>query len=535
MFIKIIPHLVIGLIFFILTLTQQYLFYFFKNLPIVWLPVGKYFAIYFFLLAATFTTKNLRIIFLSFILFLNFFQMAHLSYFGTQILPSEIALLFTQLHEISGTLFVELHHVFIPLFFTIIPIIVGIITLKKFPPQYKSKIVSVIFCLYFIYNPLRTYFTGNTWGRQPSTRELSGMNLYLALSYFSGKILPNKILGNKKNNPKNSSTNLVINDLKESDWDNIIFILGESLSPHQMSLFGHEKNTTPFLSSQVNNPDFFHTIGLAGGVSTDISVAFLMNLSFGEAGSLKASTGEHCLFKLAKQKKFSTHFFSIQSSDQLRYISPYLCSSYLDTYKSLEDISPETADHQSADDKALLPELNKIIGNNSKQFILLHQRGSHAPWEVRSIKENRRFPHNDKINHYNNSVVEFDIFMQKLSSVLKSSNKKSLVIYMSDHGEALGQEGHWGHGRLNKYSFEVPVLIMSFNKNLPDNSKLIPKYVPHFNLALFMANELGFSPNHSFLEPPQDYEIFGNDIDGFAGRAKISFGTDNTYDFKVID
>lgn len=532
---KIIPHLIISFIFFVLTLSQQYLFYFLKELPIVWLPIGKYIGLFIFFVAGSFITKNFRIIFLSLILFLNFFQMAHLSYFGTQILPSEIALLFTQLHEISGTLFVELNHILIPMIFTLTPITIGIICLKKFPLNYSSKIITAIFCLYLLYNPLRTYFTGNTWGRQPSTRELSGMNVYLALSYFSGKILPNKIFGNKKANPVNTSTNLVINDLKESEWDNIIFILGESLSPHHMSLFGYQRDTTPFLLSQLKNPDFFHTIGLSGGVSTDISVAFLMNLSFGEAGSLKSSTGQHCLFKLAKQKKFSTHFLSIQSSQQLRYISPYLCSSYLDTYKSLEDISPETTDHQSADDKALLPEFNKIIQNNSKHFIILHQRGSHAPWEVRSAKENQRFPHNNKINHYNNSVVEFDIFMQKISAILKSSPRKSLVIYVSDHGEALGQEGHWGHGRLNRYSFEVPVLVMSFNKNLPSNTKLIPKHVPHFNLALFMATELGLSPQHSFFEAPKDYEIFGNDIDGFAGRAKISFGENGTYDFKVIE
>jgi len=29
--------------------------------------------------------------------------------------------------------------------------------------------------------------------------------------------------------------------------------------------------------------------------------------------------------------------------------------------------------------------------------------------------------------------------------------------------------------------------------------------------------------------------IYGNDIDGFAGKAEILFKPDNTYDFKVID
>lgn len=536
MFKKLSRHAAVAFIFLFLTLGQQYLFYYVKNLPIIWLTPGKYFGIFAFLFAATFIRSfALKLWFLGFVFFLNFFQMAHLSYFGTQILPSEIYLLFTQMGEIKGTLLVEFEHVLIPLIFTLVPTLVGYKVLKKITDLYFTSVIGFLFIVYLIYNPVRTLVTGNTWGRQPSTRELTGMNVYLAFSYFTGRILPKKLFDHNNSEQSNSSTNLTLTPRKNASWDKIIFILGESLSPHHMSLYGYQQPTTPFLDSQKSNPDFFYTIGLAGGVSTDIAVAFLMNLGFGDGGSLKAAKGQQCLFKLAKTNHYSTHFLSAQNAEQLRYIIPYLCSSSLDDFRSLEQISPQTVDHQAADDKDLLPELKKLLALDSKQFIILHQRGSHAPWERRSTEMNRRFPHTDKIGYYNNSVVEFDLFMKGINAIAQTSNKKTLIIYVSDHGEAMGQDGKWGHGQLIKAAFEIPVIIMSFNHKLPDVVKKLPTFIPHYNLSLFMADSLGFEVNQPIHNQPKDYVIYGNDIDGFAGKAAISFTGDGTYDFKVIE
>lgn len=534
MFKKLLKHFSISWIFFILTLVQQYLFYYIQDIPIVWLTFGKYLGTFAFFFAASFIRpSSLRYFFLSFVFLLNFFQMAHLSYFGTQILPNEFYLLITQLYEIQGTLLQEFHHVIVPLVFTLIPAAIGFLALRKTQGLYGIKWIGILFCLYFIYNPVRTFITGNTWGRQPSTRELSGMNVYLAFSYFSGRILPHKMFQGSDKKSNNSSLDLEIISKDEPEWDNIVFVLGESLSPHHMSLYGYEKETTPFLDSLKNNSNFFHTIGLSGGVSTDIAVAFLLNVGFGEVGSLKAAKGHHCLFKLSKSKKYTTHFLSSQSAQQLRYIAPYLCASSLNDYRSLEDISPEIKNDQAADDKVLIPELQKLVGFKTKQFIMLHQRGSHGPWELRSLAENRKFPHDNRIGHYDNSIVEFDLFMKELSEVLSKSTDKTLVLYVSDHGEALGQNGKWGHGQLIRESFEVPVIMMSFNKALPAEVKHIPKYAPHYNLSLFLANQLGFETSQDFRNPPKDYVIFGNDIDGFAGKADISFNADGTYNFKV--
>lgn len=535
MFRKFRSHIYLSLVFFVLTLFQQYFFYWFKGIPIVWLTPGKYFGVYLFLLAATFIKPSwLRFVFLSFVMGLNFFQMIHLSYFGTQILPNEFYLFFTQFGEIQGTLFHEIRHILLALVLTLFPLGICFVASKRTKLFQGSRILGVLFCLYFIYNPIRTMVTGNTWGRQPSTRELSGMNVYLSMSYFLGKILPSKLSKDKIEEATNTSTGLNFIGKEASKWDKIIFILGESLTPNQMELFGYERSTTPFLASIKDSPNFFYRRALGGGVSTDIAVAFLLNLGYGDAGSFKAATGNHCLFKLAKEQNFKTRFYSIQSSQQLRYIAPYLCSASLDEYKAMEDIAPHIVNDQAALDRELLPSLEVMLKSPEKQFIMLHHRGSHAPWELRASPEAQKFRENTPIDFYDNSVVEFDLFMKELDQKLSKSKDKVLVVYVSDHGEALGQNGEWGHGRLDRPSFEIPFLMLSYNQNFPEGTHELKNYLTHYNVALLVAKELGHIPNQKAEDYLLDYMIYGNDIDGFAGKAKIFYSPEHTYNFEVI-
>lgn len=531
-------HAYLALVFFILSLAQQYGFYAFKGFPIVWLTFGKYLSVFIFFFIFTFTPRpSLRFLILSFLLILNFFQMGHLSYFGTQVLPNEIFLFFAEYQEIAGTVSAELSHILIPLMFTLVPMAIGLFFIRKFKNVYTFKLVPVIVAVYFIYNPVRTYVTGNTWGRQPSTRELSGMNLYLSASYCLGKIVPRKLESKRYSVQENESMRLKLEKLANSEWDNVIVILGESLSPNHMSLYDYNKPTTPFLSSLKTSPNFFHTIALSSGVSTDISVAFFLNLGYGEAGGLKAAKGEHCLFKLAKETGFSTHFLSVQSSEQLRYIAPYLCTAYLDDYRSLENISPATVNDQAAFDQELLPKLNELLETKTKKFIMLHQRGSHAPWALRYRPIAAKFASEGKdkrISDYDNSVVEFDLFWKELDQLLSKKKTKNLVIYLSDHGESLGESNRYGHGFLLPTSFEVPLIIQAYNHELPDRTKDLPRYIPQYNLSLYLARELGWNTNQSPNTLMNDYVIYGNDIDGFAGKAAISFGPGTTYSFKAI-
>lgn len=529
-------HLILGALFLLLTLAQQYLFFLLKGSPLALLSAGKTFGFLFFFIAVTFVReKPIRWIFLHFILVLNFFQMTHQSYFGTQILPFEIWLLFAEIGEINGTLFGEPIHLIIPLLLTIIPVAIGIYAQKKIELPKKLPVLGWLFVIYFLYNPARTFITGNSWGRQPSVEHLGGFNVYLSLSYFTGKILPHK-LSTIAEESRNASTNLAFDGKFPSDWDKIIVILGESHSPHVMSLFGYPKPTTPFLESLKEDENFYHAMGLSPGVSTDISVAFFMNLGYGKAGSRKAAQGKHCLLKLASDNGFRTHFWSTQSRQQLRYIAPYICHSSLDSFRSLEEVDPGFDNEEAASDLKLLGGLEAAFAHEGKEFIVLHQRGSHSPWQYRYSKESERFPANpgdDRSHHYENSILEFDRFWKELDQFLMKRKERVLVVYVSDHGEAIGKKGRWGHGFLEAEAFEIPIIIRSYRKPMNAFLPHRPKLLTSYNVGLILASEIGYDLNQSPEKLPGDFEIYGNDIDGFAGRATVEFISADKYKFNV--
>lgn len=529
-------HLLLGSAFLVLTLAQQYLFHILKGNPLSFLSAGKTTGFLLFFTLATFIReKPLRLIFLNFILVLNFFQMTHISYFGTQILPFEIWLLFAEFNEVNGSLMGEPSHFLIPLILTVIPVALGWFLSRKIQHEKKIKALGWLFVIYFLYNPARTFVTGNSWGRQPSVEHLGGFNVYLSLSYFTGKILPHK-LSTVAEESKNASTDLAIIGKNSADWDKVIVVLGESHSPHMMSLFGYPKETTPYLSTLKKSDNFYSAIGLSAGVSTDISVAFFMNLGYGKAGSRKAAQGKHCLLKLARDNGFRTHFWSTQSKQQLRYIAPYICHSSLDSFRSLEDVDPEFTHEEAASDLKLLDGLEKVFATKDKEFLVLHQRGSHSPWQYRYSKDSEKFaavPGDDRSHHYENSILEFDRFWKELDNFLSQRKEKVLVVYVSDHGEAVGKKGRWGHGFLESEAFEIPVIIRSYRRGFSAFFHKEQPYITQYNVGLFIASELGYDLNQSPDKLPADYEIYGNDIDGFAGRASVIFDDQGRYQFIV--
>ena len=80
----------------------------------------------------------------------------------------------------------------------------------------------------------------------------------------------------------------------------------------------------------------------------------------------------------------------------------------------------------------------------------------------------------------------------------------------------------------------MPVLIQSFNKDLPLRTRELFRYVPQYNLSLYTTQVLGWETNQSPFTAIKDYVIFGNDIDGFAGKANIKFGDLGNYDFTAV-
>jgi len=168
-------------------------------------------------------------------------------------------------------------------------------------------------------------------------------------------------------------------------------------------------------------------------------------------------------------------------------------------------------------DEDFIPYL-KEINLDDKNFIVLQQRGSHSPY--------RGYPeeYNKFKVHYDNTVLYTDALLTKIYNYLKiSSKKETYFIYVSDHGELLGEKGKFGHGWFEPEIYEIPLIMKSINTLKKID---IEKINSHYDLSNYILSLMGYDIEN--IET-QEKEIFvnGSDLDGLAGYIKFTFKDDS--------
>jgi lipid A ethanolaminephosphotransferase len=146
------------------------------------------------------------------------------------------------------------------------------------------------------------------------------------------------------------------------------------------------------------------------------------------------------------------------------------------TYQKASDLLADCAGAWCNYDEVLLSGLEQRIKTSLSQrvFVVLHQSGSHGPAyytkypsELEYFKpacrsvELGKCTHEELVNAYDNTILYEDYFLFRAIGVLKKLRDTStLLIYVSDHGESLGEYGMYLHG--------IPYAIA------PDVQKAIP-------------------------------------------------------------
>lgn len=111
-------------------------------------------------------------------------------------------------------------------------------------------------------------------------------------------------------------------------------------------------------------------------------------------------------------------------------------------------------------DEILLRDLWEILSSNEgEMLIVLHQKGSHGPsYYKRSPKNFKQFlpectqddvqdcERQSIINAYDNTIVYTDYVLGKLIDLLKAQSYATAMLYVSDHGQSLGENNIYLHG-----------------------------------------------------------------------------------------
>ena len=121
-------------------------------------------------------------------------------------------------------------------------------------------------------------------------------------------------------------------------------------------------------------------------------------------------------------------------------------------------LDPVFVANDAAATRASIQHLQAARAEGSSVMGWIHYYAPHDPYRAR-----RPFPFGaGKRNAYLSEVAAFDRELGRLLDYLKKDGwlEDSLVVFFSDHGEALGEEGYWGHHvYLNGWMTDIPLVL----------------------------------------------------------------------------
>lgn len=231
----------------------------------------------------------------------------------------------------------------------------------------------------------------------------------------------------------------------------IILIVGETARSMNFSLNGYEKNTNPLLAKEdiINYPNA-HSCGTSTHTSLPCMFLHFKRSDYSEADA-------PYIEKLPDVLKHA-------GIDVLWRDNNSGCKGVCKNVKT-ENMSnlklPEVCNDRECYDEVLLDHLADVIESGKEDIVIvLHQKGSHGPaYYLRHPASFAKFTpechsgdlsacqQTDIVNAYDNTILYTDYFLSKVIGLLKQESGKynTAMLYMSDHGESLGENNIYLH------------------------------------------------------------------------------------------
>lgn len=244
----------------------------------------------------------------------------------------------------------------------------------------------------------------------------------------------------------------------------VVLVIGESARSQNFSLYGYEKNTNPLLS-QTEGVTHFPATSCATYTTAGVKCI----LSHNDSGDLYEilpnyldRTGVDVIWK------------STNSGEPPVKIEKYFNGN---------DLRKDCEGEDCGYDGILLKNLKEDILGSTKDkiLIILHTSTSHGPlYNTKYPIEFEKFSpvctsvelgnctSTELINAYDNTIVYTDYLLHKVISELQDlEGYKSSMIYISDHGESLGEKNLYMHGLpmsiAPKEQYEIPFIVWTNN------------------------------------------------------------------------
>ena len=261
----------------------------------------------------------------------------------------------------------------------------------------------------------------------------------------------------------------------------VVLIVGETTRAQNWGLNGYARQTTPRLAKRGDEVINFHDVSSCGTSTAHSVPCMFSNMNRVGYNDARAARQDNLLDIL---QRAGVDISWLDNDTGCKGVCKNVAATVDLTALNL----PEFCRNGECLDDILLPAFDEILNKESGKdtLVVLHTMGSHGPtYYERYTAEDRTFtPTCDTneinrcskeqlVNTYDNTIVYVDRFIDRVIGRLeKRDDLESAVLYVSDHGESLGENGVYLHGTpygiATKEQTQVP-MIMWFSKAFRQN------------------------------------------------------------------
>lgn len=238
----------------------------------------------------------------------------------------------------------------------------------------------------------------------------------------------------------------------------LVIFVGETVRAQNFGLTGGPRDTTPELAKR--DVTAFQDV-TSCGTSTAVSVPCMFSGLGQGAYSREAAMGRENLTDILKTSGYEVEWWDNNTGDQ--HVAKRIGASFVDA-----SLTPEACVEECTDE-AFLPLIERKAASIEKDTVLiLHMIGSHGPaYYLRYPRDRAAFTPDCRSsqfsdctteeirNAYDNSIRETDHVLARSIDLLDKADRVTpALLYLSDHGESLGENGLYLHAAP---SFMAPV------------------------------------------------------------------------------
>ena len=266
-----------------------------------------------------------------------------------------------------------------------------------------------------------------------------------------------------------------------NDSIKVVLVLGETVRADHLGLNGYERPTTPLLKARgdvISYVDLF-----TSNTYTGSSVPQILTDK-----DLKDSIRPYIsVYSVAEASGYKTAWVGNQTLE--KSYEPIVDTNeeliLVDKYKSVLSFD-------KALDEVMLEPLDSLLSSSNNALVTLHMIGSHWYYENRYTEAFRKWtPVIDSkyipsltpeqlLNSYDNTILYLDSFLDKVIEKLEEEQTPTVMVYISDHGELLGEEGKWLHAQRHEALMNPAYLIWfseSYRINFPQRVRMFEERV----------------------------------------------------------